>query len=116
MCCFGTKAKINVSNIDKIYVHYSNITLNENTTTLVCLSESRGTYIPNSVISYHQKSISGNDITIEYDVSTHKEGSYFLDFGIASHPESIHPINDPLNPYTGAGNANIDSVYYTYHD
>ena len=115
-CCFGTQSKINVTNIDKIYVHYSNITLTGDTTTLVCLSNNRGEYIPTSVKSYHQEFLSGNDIKIEYDVSTITEGSYFLDFGIASHPDNIHPVTDPLNNYRGTGNATIDSIYYQYKE
>ena len=111
-CYFGTDNTIDVTDMSKIVVYYSDINLTGDTTSIIALSKSRGTYAPNLPDAYAQKHISQSNYVLVLDVAD-LTGSYYLDFGIGSHNEANYPIDSGTNnACTGTGNATIKYVAY----
>lgn len=113
-CYFGMKNKLDVTNLKKIIVHYSELKLSGNTTAAIILSTEKGYYSPSGTIYKKQDNVLDEKNTLTFDVSD-LSGSYYLCFGIGSHDKNCSPENSSqANSYTGTGSAVIDSVIVEY--
>ena len=104
---FGTNNKIDVTNMKKIYVFFSEVNLLNETSIVVSLSSSRGQYVPSDVACERCIKLFGKDILIELNVED-ITGTYYLDFGIGSHS----PDKPSWNSCVGSGKAKITWVAY----
>ena len=110
---FTTSNKVDITNINKISVHFSNATMTGDVSEVLFISKNRQEQ-KNDIIDFVQKNISGESITLELDVSDY-EGEYYIGFGIASHSateEFPYGAGGNHNTYLGTGEAYIDYVSY----
>ena len=113
-CYFGMKNKLDVTNLKKIIIHYSELKLAGNTTAAIILSTEKGYYSPSGTIYKKQDNVLDEKNTLTFDVSD-LSGSYYLCFGIGSHDKNCSPEDSSqANSYTGTGSAVIDSVIVEY--
>ena len=113
-CYFGMKNKLDVTNVKKIVVHYSELKLTGNTTAAIILSTGKGTYSPSSTIYKMQDNVLDENNSLTFDVSD-LSGSYYFCFGIGSHDKDCSPADtSQANSYKGTGSAVIDSVIVEY--